>query len=87
MQDLKELGIEVSALVYGDLWPFPTKQIETEAANAKHIINIEQNFSGQLGHLIRRQTGIAMTDSILKYDGRALSPDEIARQVQEIVKG
>lgn len=87
VQDLKELGIEVSALVYGDLWPFPTKQIETEAANAKHIINIEQNFSGQLGHLIRRQTGIAMTDSILKYDGRALSPDEIARQVQEIVKG
>lgn len=87
VHDLKELGIEVSALVYGDLWPFPTKQIEAEAANAKHIINIEQNFSGQLGHLIRRQTGIAMTDSILKYDGRALSPDEITRQVQEIVKG
>ncbi|NLW54299.1 MAG: 2-oxoacid:acceptor oxidoreductase subunit alpha [Clostridiaceae bacterium] len=87
VQKLKEQGIEVSALVYGDLWPFPTEKIEAEAKNAGHIINVEQNFSGQLGHLIRRQTGIAMTDSILKYDGRALSPDEIAGRVQEIVKG
>lgn len=85
--DLKKLGIEVSVLVYGDLWPFPVEKIEAEAKNAKHIINVEQNYSGQLGNLIRRQTGIAMTDSILKYDGRALSPDEIASQVQEIVKG
>ncbi|NLC26239.1 MAG: 2-oxoacid:acceptor oxidoreductase subunit alpha [Fastidiosipila sp.] len=85
--DLKKQGIDVSALVYGDLWPFPTEKIEAEAKNAKHIINVEQNISGQLGNLIRRQTGIAMTDSVLKYDGRALSPDEIVSQIQEIVKG
>ncbi|MDD4540954.1 MAG: 2-oxoacid:acceptor oxidoreductase subunit alpha [Eubacteriales bacterium] len=87
VRDLKAEGIEVSALVYGDLWPFPTKAITTEAKNAAHIINVEQNYSGQLGNLIRRQTGIAMTDSILKYDGRALSPDEIKSQVRKIVKG
>ncbi|NLA72194.1 MAG: 2-oxoacid:acceptor oxidoreductase subunit alpha [Clostridiaceae bacterium] len=86
VHDLQEEGVEVSALVYGDLWPFPTANVEAEAENATHIINVEQNFSGQLGNLIRRQTGIAMTDSLLKYDGRALSPEEIVSAVLEIIK-
>lgn len=86
IDDLAEEGVKVSALVYGDLWPFPTEKIKAEAKNAAHIINIEQNFSGQLAGLIRRQTGIAMTDSVLKYDGRPLSPAEIAGAVLKIVK-
>lgn len=86
IDELAEQGVKVSALVYGDLWPLPAERIEAEAKNAVHIINVEQNFSGQLGSLIQRQTGIAMTDSVLKYDGRPLSPAEISGAVLKTVE-
>ncbi|HHU07808.1 MAG TPA: 2-oxoacid:acceptor oxidoreductase subunit alpha [Clostridiaceae bacterium] len=86
VNELAKQGVNVSALVYGDLWPLPTEKIKAEAENAAHIINVEQNFSGQLAGLIRRQTGIAMTDSVLKYDGRPLSASEISGAVLRIVK-
>lgn len=76
-------GVSVGALVFGDLFPLPTKLLEKYSNNAKRIINIEQNFNGQLAKLIRMETGIAMTSSILKYDGRQLSSLEIYARVKQ----
>ena len=72
------------ALIFGDVYPLPRKLLEEKAAAAKYIINIEQNATGQLAGLIRETTGIQCTSSILKYDGRQISGEEI---VQEILKG
>lgn len=74
-------GLKVSTLVFGDMWPLPTETFLAEAEHAKHIINVEQNFSGQLGSLITRQTGVKMTDSVLKFDGRQLTAEEIREAV------
>lgn len=82
---LEAQGIKAKILVFGDVWPLPRKVFDEAARNAKHIINVEQNFSGQLGKLILRETGIAMTDSVLKYDGRPISSDEVVEQVSAIV--
>ena len=79
-------GLKVSALVWGDMWPLPTERFLAEAEHAKHIINVEQNFSGQLGNLITRQTGVKMTDSVLKYDGRQLTAEEIRDAVLATVQ-
>ena len=38
---------------------------------------VEHNGSGQLGRLIRMETGLACAARILKYDGRPFFPDEI----------
>lgn len=70
-----------AALVFGDVYPLPQKMLVEKAAKARQIINIEQNATGQLGDLIREQTGIACTASILKYDGRQISGEEIADRV------
>ena len=67
------------ALVFGDVYPLPRKRLEEKSATAKHIINVEQNATGQLASLIREKTGIQCTSSILKYDGRQISGEEIAR--------
>lgn len=74
----------VSALVFGDVFPLPKKLITKVSKTAKNIINVEQNATGQLGSLIREFTGIECTSSILKYDGRQLSGDEI---VEKLGKG
>lgn len=78
---LKE-NISIGALVFGDLYPLPTKLLEKYSALAKKIINVEQNYNGQLARLIRMETGIGTTGSILKYDGRQLSSQDIYSKVK-----
>ena len=72
------------ALVFGDVYPLPRKRLESFAKVAGTIINVEQNATGQLASLIREVTGISCTDSILKYDGRQISGEEI---VERVLKG
>ncbi len=67
-----------AALIFGDIYPLPTKLLLQKSVSAARIINVEQNATGQLAGLIRQYTGIACTSSILKYDGRQISGEEIA---------
>ena len=69
------------ALVFGDIWPLPQKRLTQAAASAKAVINVEQNYTGQLASLIREVTGVKMDASVLRYDGRQLSGEEIAERV------
>lgn len=70
-----------AALVFGDIYPLPQKLLKEKAPKAKHIVNVEQNATGQLAGLIREETGIVCTGSILKYDGRQISGEEIADRI------
>ncbi len=73
VESLKSEGKSVGALVYGDIYPLPTKRFLEKAKTAKTIINVEQNATGQLGGLLVENTGICPHRSILKYDGRQMS--------------
>ncbi|SHJ87177.1 2-oxoglutarate ferredoxin oxidoreductase subunit alpha [Anaerocolumna jejuensis DSM 15929] len=70
------------ALVFGDIYPLPKKSLE-KYGQGRVLINVEQNATGQLASLIREQTGITCSRSILKYDGRQISGEEIVKQVLE----
>ena len=72
-----------AALVFGDVYPLPQKQLLEQAPKAKRIVNVEQNATGQLAGLIREATGIACTNSVLKYDGRQISAEEIVERIQK----
>jgi 2-oxoglutarate ferredoxin oxidoreductase subunit alpha len=72
------------ALVFGDVYPLPVKRLTEKARQARHIINVEQNATGQFAELVREKTGIVCTASILRYDGRQISGEQIAERV---VKG
>ena len=77
---LNDEGIRVGSLTFGDLFPLPTKSLEKYAKDLKNIVNVEQNYTGQLGKLIRQETGIYCNKSILKYDGRQITAEEIVEQ-------
>ncbi len=79
----REGNARYAALVFGDVYPLPQKLLLEKAPKAKRVINVEQNATGQLAGLIREHTGIACTGSILKYDGRQISAEEIANRVQK----
>jgi 2-oxoglutarate ferredoxin oxidoreductase subunit alpha len=78
-------GGKHAALVFGDVFPLPQQQLCEKAVKARQIINVEQNSTGQLAGLVREYTGITCQGSVLKYDGRQLSGEEIAKAVMEEV--
>jgi len=69
-------------LVFGDIWPLPTKLLLEKANKAKKVINVEQNATGQLASIISEVTGIFCDSSILKFDGRPMSSGYIYRELR-----
>lgn len=79
-------GKKVGALCFGDVYPLPAEALIKAAEKASIIINVEQNATGQLARLIRAETGIVCGASVLKYDGRQMSVDDILARLDEILK-
>ncbi len=68
---------KVGYLHYTYLWPLKTEKLLALAKNAKKTILIECSYLGQLGLLIRQETGFSFSDTILKYDGRPFFLEEL----------
>ncbi len=77
---LNEDGHHYGALLFSDVYPLPTQKLLKYCGQAKKLINVEQNATGQLASLIRQTTSITFDRSILKYDGRQISVDDILKQ-------
>ena len=78
---LNNSNLKVGALSFGDIYPLPKEKLNNYVKKAKTIINVEQNYTGQFGKLVTQETGILMTGSILKYDGRQITGYEILNKV------
>lgn len=59
------------------MWPFPTEQFQQLASQAKHLVMVEANVTGQGAKLIRQETGIDIKDKILRYDGRPFYAEDL----------
>jgi len=66
------------------LSPFPSDAIKAVLEKAKHVINIECNYSAALGNLIKEKTGYEIKDNFLKYDGRPIFPEEIIERIGQV---
>ena len=75
---LRARGLDVGAVHFTDIWPFPAKICKKILGNADRFIMVEQNHTAQLGRLIRMQTGLEFAGAILKSDGRPFFPEEVA---------
>jgi len=76
---LHEQGVSVGALSFGDVYPLPQNKLLQYWKQAKAVYSVEQNATAQLAKLIRMETNLSCTDSVLKYDGRQLSVDDILK--------
>jgi 2-oxoglutarate ferredoxin oxidoreductase subunit alpha len=79
---LQERGIKTKFMHLNFLFPFPAKAVGEFLNSAKNILLVEQNISGQLVSLIRRETGFEIKNKLLKYDGRMILPEEIVERVK-----
>ena len=76
-------GGSYSHLHLSQIWPFPVEAVVAAMQKARHSYMIENNATGQLAGLIRRETGLSVSGTILKYDGRPFTPDIILRELRK----
>lgn len=79
---LRRDKFDIGCLHFVDLWPFPGEAVQKAFKKAKRFITVENNSSGQLAQLIRQETGLCASSSVLKYDGRPFYPANIYNQIK-----
>jgi 2-oxoglutarate ferredoxin oxidoreductase subunit alpha len=82
---LGERGIPANMVFMRTVYPVHEAALKKALSTAKRPILVELNYSGQLGHLIRAETGIHFSDKLLKYDGEPLYPREIVNKALEVI--
>ena len=71
----------VNMIHFEYIYPTP-KNLDKFLKKFKKLILVEQNKTGQLGKLIRQETGIEIKDKILKYDSRPFWSDELVKEMK-----
>lgn len=69
------------------LHPFPSERVTRFLRNRTNIVNVEMNYSATLAGLIREHTGIAVTHTIVKFQGRAMSCNELRDALKSVLEG
>jgi len=69
------------------LHPFPASLIQKMLQGTKILIDIEMNYSSQLGLILRQHTNHNIDYRIVKYNGRSMSSSEIYNAIMTIISG
>ena len=78
-------GVSANLLHFSDIYPFPAERVTAMLEKSRRLVDVEGNFTGQFASFLREQTGRKVDHKILRYDGRALSADDIVERVKSEV--
>ena len=84
---LKQEGFSLGFMQLRLLHPLPVKDVKKALEGKKRIIDIEDNYTGQLGGIIKEATGIAPNYHILKYTGRPMTTTEVHGALKAVLSG
>ncbi len=87
IERLAEEGLRLNFVQVRLMRPFPAAALTETLKKGKRLVLVENNYSGQLGAVIREQTGVNITDRILKFDGRPFSEDELVAALKRAARG
>ena len=87
MKWLAKEGFQVNFLQITHIQPFPVEQVAEVLSKAKQTLLVENNYTGQMGGVIREATGIELKERLLKSDGRPFYPEEVYDKVRAILGG
>jgi 2-oxoglutarate ferredoxin oxidoreductase subunit alpha len=80
------LGGDFGFVHLPQVWPFPASAVSLLLKDKKNIFTVENNAGGQLARLLMRETGIEVSSSILRYDGRPFNVDYLIERIKELKK-
>ncbi|HPM76902.1 MAG TPA: 2-oxoacid:acceptor oxidoreductase subunit alpha [bacterium] len=86
-QRLRDQGHNVGVAIFRYLYPMNVEKIVAALSSAKRLLTVEGNELGQLGRLLRMETGLAVDGHIAKTDGRIFTVDDIVELVESRLGG
>jgi 2-oxoglutarate ferredoxin oxidoreductase subunit alpha len=84
-QKLSEEGFSLGFIQVRMVHPLPKEHMTNMLHGAQKIIDVEMNYSGQLGGIIREKTGIPMSFYVLKWNGRPMTTTEVYDAIKLIL--
>ncbi len=84
---LTEEGFSLGFLQVRMVHPLYKDYIANILKKAHRKIDVEMNYSGQLGGIIREKTGIQMDFYVVKYNGRPMTTTEVYNALKLILLG
>ncbi len=82
-----EEGIVANQLPIKWIVPFHSDEVARILGRSKHVIIVENNFSGQFARYLRSEIGFTPRGHIRKYDGEPFMPHHIVNAVKEQLAG
>ncbi len=83
---LKKEGISIGYVQLKLMHPFPADYVTSLLKDAKILIDIEANHSGQMGKLFKQNVSRDFDYFILKYTGRAMTCTEVYDSLKKIIE-
>lgn len=80
---LQKNGIAAASLHFEQIWPLVPEQFIDSLLKTSRVVCVEGNATGQFARLIRRETGFAIKELILRYDGLPFTADYIVDKLKE----
>jgi 2-oxoglutarate ferredoxin oxidoreductase subunit alpha len=86
MEELESEGIKPMLIQIRMFSPFPKNLMKKLLSGREFIIDVESNYFGQAGEVLKLNTGIEPTHHILKWNGRPMMRDEVKEAIKAVVQ-
>jgi len=83
MDQMNSQDMGVRLIHFREVYPFPECDFSKMIDDHSKIISVENNYSGQFASIFSHETGLAISQQILKFDGRPFTAQEIITAVKE----
>ncbi len=79
---MRSSGQRVASLHFSQVWPMVPEQFMGFLQDARQVVGVEGNATGQLASLIRQATGFEFHQRVYRYDGLPITPEYILRRLK-----
>jgi 2-oxoglutarate/2-oxoacid ferredoxin oxidoreductase subunit alpha len=86
MASLSAQGKPTNLLYFPTVYPLDPDGVVEALGRTHRTLLVEANYTGQFGRLLRAETGVHLTDRLLKYDGEPFYPHEIVARGLEVME-
>ena len=84
---LTQEGFNLGFIQARMIHPLPEDYLAEKLRRAERIIDVEMNYLGQFGGVLREKTGIPTDFHILKYNGRPMTTTEVYNALKSVLSG